>query len=200
MPQASSNVAAIIGMDPGSFSLGVAVLHFNIETLQIVSVEAWTLNGVKLAREYPWVVELHGDLEGRIHGMRERLFRTLMYFQPLLVASEAPFISKKFPQAGLVLTRVVSAVRHAVMQFDVWKTVDFIDPPTVKNAVGVKGNKGGKEGKDEMAKAVAKLVENGDIVYTGLTPLAELDEHSIDAIAVAYGRFMKWKSDLCLTS
>lgn len=190
MPTGSSNVIAIVGIDPGSFNMGVAVILFNIETLEIVSTQAWTLSGVKLGREERWTTELHGELEGRIAGMGNTLLEILRHFQPLLVASEAPFISKKFPQAGLVLTRVVSAIRLAVMQYDVWKSLDIIDPPSVKNAVGAAGN----APKEVMKEKVLQLPIN----YIGKTPLQELDEHSIDAIAVAYGRLMKWLGDLCL--
>lgn len=198
MPMGASPIVTIIGLDPGSYNLGVAVLHFNIETLQVVGVEAWTLKGDKLARQAPWVTDIHGDLEGRIQAILERFTITLNYFQPFLVASESPFINKKFPQAGLVLTRVVASVRQALMRHDVWKPLEFIDPPTVKNAVGVKGNRGGKEGKEDMKVAVSKLAIEGVLPYTGSVPLLELDEHSIDAIAVAYARLIRWLRELCL--
>lgn len=191
MPYGASPIICIVGIDPGSFNLGVCVIFFNVETLQIVSTSAWTLNGMKLGRNEVWTTELHGDLEGRILGMKEALSETLDYYQPLLVASEAPFISKKFPQAGLVLTRVLSAIRQAVMQYDVWKSLDIIDPPTVKNGVGAPGN-----APKEVVKE--KVINLPGLNYQGPVPIEQLDEHSIDAIAVAYGRLMKWLGDLCL--
>lgn len=193
MPPGSSPIVSIVGLDPGSFNLGVAVILFNVETLQIVSTEAWTLSGIKLAREYPWYTNIHGELDGRIYAMQESFSKTLAYYQPLLVASEAPFISKKFPQAGLVLTRVVSAVRQAVMRYDMWKSLDIVDPPTVKMAVGAPGN-----APKEVVKE--KVLQIPDLHYNGTVPLHLLDEHSIDAIAVAYGRFRKLLEELCLTS
>ena len=191
MPETSSNVAVIVGLDPGSFKLGVSVLCFDLVTYQIISTEAWTLDGVKLARDNPWVTEIHGELEGRLFAMRDALSTTLHYFQPLLVASEAPFISKKFPQAGLVLTRVVSAVRQAVMRYDVWKSLDIVDPPTVKMAVGAPGN-----APKEVVKEKVMLLPG--LNYIGTVPLGSLDEHSIDALAVSYGRYRKLLEELCL--
>jgi Holliday junction resolvasome RuvABC endonuclease subunit len=193
MPPDTPQVATIVGLDPGSFNLGVAVLQFDLVTYEIVSTQAWTLDGVKLARQFPWITQMYGDLEGRIYAMADALSRTLAYFQPLLVASEAPFISKKFPQAGLVLTRVVAAIRRCVMQFDFWKTLDIVDPPTVKMMVGAPGN-----APKEVIKEKVLLLPG--LNYIGTVPLDQLDEHSIDALAVAYGRYRKLLEDLCLTS
>jgi len=190
MPHGSSNIVTIIGIDPGSFNMGVAVIFFNVDTLEIVATRAWTLSGVKLGRKQSWITDTHGDLEGRITGMGETLLEILQHFQPVLVCSESPFISKKFPQAGLVLTRVVSAIRQAVQRYDIWKTLDIIDPPSVKNAVGAAGN----APKEVMKEKVMQL----PIFYDGNTPMHLLDEHSIDAIAVAYGRLQNWLRDLCL--
>ena len=54
---------------------------------------------------------------------------------------------------------------------------------TAKKAVGAPGN----ADKDKMKECVIK---NYGYFYHGDTPVDELDEHSIDAIAVAYSNFL----------
>ncbi len=192
MPEASSSIASIIGIDPGSHALGVSVLKFDIRTLEIVSIEAWTLIGKKLVGKDDWVTGVFGERDGRVFALQEELLEIFQYYQPLMIASESPFINSKFPQAGLALTVVVSGIRHAVMQFDVWKPLYLIDPPSVKIAVGAPGN-----APKEVVKE--KIIQLG-LNYVGPTPLSELDEHSIDASAVAVCRFKKMLEELCLRS
>ena len=47
-------------------------------------------------------------------------------------------------------------------------------------------------------KNFSSLIKLTDLNYNGFIPLANLDEHAIDAIAVAYGCFNQMKSNLCL--
>lgn len=193
MPPDSSQVVTIIGIDPGSHCLGVAALSFDVRTLQIAATDAWTLIGKKLAGKHGWMTDLHGERNGRVHALEQELLRIFQYYQPLEIASESPFINSKFPQAGLALTVVVCGIRQAVMQYDLWKELYLIDPPTVKMAVGAPGN-----APKEIVKE--KLMQLPGLNYIGSTPLAFLDEHSIDALAVAYCRFRLLLEKLCLSS
>lgn len=195
MPYGASPVVALVGVDPGSDTLGFAVLRFNIETLAIVSVEARTLKGAKAAKG-SWVSEVHGDRLGRIESHRETLFHLFQQIQPIDVASESPFFNRLHPGAYGPLMETIAAIRYALMAHDAWKDLRMIDPPTVKNAVGVKGNKGGKEGKALMYEAVMRLAPS--LNYCGPLPIQYLDEHSIDAIAVAYSRYRTLLEELCL--
>lgn len=60
-------------------------------------------------------------------------------------------------------------------------TINGIDPSSVKNAVGAKGN----AKKEVMAEQLLTL-EN---ILLSDRPLRELDEHSVDAVAVAYSAY-----------
>ncbi len=192
MPQNSTPLVSIVAFDPGSQMFGVAVLDFNIETLEIVSTEAWTLNAAKLAGKNTWIEELEGNKASRLHALHIALVRLFNYVQPLEIASESPFINQKFPQAGLVLTEVITTIRTAVRQHDVWKVLELIDPPTIKMAVGAPGN----ANKDVMKEKILSLIPQ--LNYSGEVPPEQLDEHSIDAIAVAYCRYKTLLEKLCL--
>jgi Holliday junction resolvasome RuvABC endonuclease subunit len=193
MPPDSSQVVSIIGIDPGSHCLGVGVLKIDITTLKIVSSDAWTLVGKRLVGKNDWTTSIHGERNGRVYALEQELLRIFRYFQPLEIASESPFINSKFPQAGLALTVVVCGIRQAVMQYDVWRELHLIDPPTVKMAVGAAGN-----APKEVVKEKIMLLPN--LNYIGTVPLSQLDEHSIDALAVAFARFRLLMEKLCLCS
>ena len=70
-------------------------------------------------------------------------------------------------------------VKYAVYDWDSTVPVVFIDPPTVKKAFKAAGNK-----KEQMSEALSKLAE---LQFPGTE---NLDEHSVDALAVAYGRLL----------
>lgn len=190
MPADASPILPIVGIDPGSVSLGVGVIWFNIDTNCIEMTEAKTYNGEKLGRG-SWITERSGDRAGRIAGLKDNLLRIFNIVQPVVIASESPFFNQRRPQAYGALTEVVCAIREAVEDYDRWKHLQLIDPPTVKNAVGAKGNAGKEEVKE-------KLLGLPHINYQGEVPLYALDEHSVDAIAVAYCQLLRLMEQLCL--
>jgi Holliday junction resolvasome RuvABC endonuclease subunit len=183
-PRGSSPIVAIIGIDPGSTHLGVAVLKFNTLTSEIVHTEAWTLDGGRLKGKNNWLEEIHGARTARIEAMGRELLNTFYHYQPVGVASESPFINSKFPMSGLVLTEVLSEIRNAVMDYDSWQQLHMVPPSSVKNAVSAPGN----ANKEVMKEKVAAIPI---LNYAGNVPLKYLDEHSIDAIAVVFSLYRK---------
>lgn len=194
MPADAGSCVTIIGIDPGSDTLGVWVLWIDLATEEIVRSEAFTLKGAREGRG-SFATEIHGDRHGRIESHRANLLEIFRHYNPLSIAVESPFMSRRMPSAYGALVEVGSAIRRAAFQFDPWRTLTLIDPPTVKRAVGVAGKSGGPEGKKLMLSAVTALDE---LLYAGEIPLLCLDEHSIDALAVAYCHFIRFREDLCL--
>lgn len=78
-------------------------------------------------------------------------------------------------------------LRQSVMQYDQWLPYYMVDPPTVKKAVGAKGN----ADKEEVKRQLLLIPE---IVEKSLVDLSTLDEHSIDAIAVGYFLLNRYRS------
>jgi Holliday junction resolvasome RuvABC endonuclease subunit len=196
LPDGAAHIATVVGIDPGSDTLGVGVLYFDLDALEIVGSEAFTLNGTRQGRG-TFATEIHGDRLGRIESHREALLQVFRYFEPISIASESPFMSRRMPAAYGALTEVVCAIRHAAMQYDAWKPLKMIDPPTVKRAVGVSGKTGGPEGKKLMLTALLAMPPT-ELRYCGDVPMESLDEHSIDALAVAYCHLTQLLEELCL--
>jgi Holliday junction resolvasome RuvABC endonuclease subunit len=195
LPEGSDSTMTMIGIDPGTDTIGIAELELDIVTLKIVSSQSRTLSGAKLAREgtktSPWVTMIHGKRFARIHALVQALLWFFRSRRPFRISSESPFINKRFPQAGLALTEAVFAFRLAVWEYDPWMEFGQIDPPSAKNAIGAKGN----AKKEEVRDA---LLEYPDLNYIGTTPLEDLDEHSRDALAVVICDYQQMLEQLCL--
>lgn len=180
MPIGSSSLVKVIGLDPGSNTFGVSVLTIDTDSLHIVNSDAFTLVGSKISSNSYWVEEIYGGRVNRILALENALLEIFNYHQPLIIASESPFINAAFPQAGVALTEVMCSIRRAVMQHDIYKQLHLIPPSSLKNAIGAIGN----AGKDVMKEKIIQL--SNQFSYTGNIPIALLDEHSIDALAVGY--------------
>lgn len=181
MPQGASGRATILGIDPGTETLGIAMLEFDVQSMQILGAEARTFKGSKL-NQSEWLEESQGARFARIHAHCDNFEWILQRAQPTYVASESPFFSRAHPQAYGALTEIVYGMRLTLFRHDPWMVVQYIDPPTVKNAVGAKGN----ADKHVIKQCLLKLP---NLNYAGRIPLESLDEHSIDALAVCYAHY-----------
>jgi Holliday junction resolvasome RuvABC endonuclease subunit len=182
LPANSASTATIVGIDPGSSTLGFAVIEFDIETMTIVKTNASTYAGVKLMRKDSWAIERHGERFARINAHKENLVSLFRLHNPIQIVCEGAFYNPRRPNAFEVLIEVRIAIKQAILEYDPWRTIRLIDPPTVKRAVNVKGNA------DKLVVRDGVLAIK-ELNYSGDTSIEDLDEHSIDAIAVAYAFF-----------
>jgi hypothetical protein len=181
IPHGSPSIASVIGLDPGTDTLGCTALRFNIDTLEIDSWFAHTFKGKRMGR-HSWVTEVHGEKYGRIDALGQILRRVYSEECPIAIGSESPFFSHLHPGSYRPLVEILTEIRMSVKDFDSWYSLYEVDPPTVKNTVGVKGNKGGKEGKAIMLQAVLNCPE---LMTTATQDVSQLDEHEIDSAVVA---------------
>ena len=173
----------IVGIDPGTDTLGAAALDVDLATRRVALLEVVTFSGSQMARAYPYISHVHGDRTARLRSHEENLYGYFHYLQPHNVICESPFLGR-FPQAFAALTECVSYIRRAVWRYDPMMPLYLVDPPTVKLLVGVKGK--GKTKED---------VKQGLLRFQGLEnpsniDISSLDEHSVDAIVVALTRAM----------
>jgi len=180
-----SPYASIVGVDPGTDTLGLSSIYFDPVTLRIEKSYALTLVGSK-CRINEHLVNIHSHRFARLAALEENIVGFLLYHQPIAVVCESPFFNAKRPQAYGALTEATNMIRHAVWRYDQECELNMIDPPSVKRAVGAKGN----ADKKDMMKAVCALP---DLRYIGLPLLSELDEHSIDALAVSYSKLSAYR-------
>lgn len=174
----------IMGIDPGTDTLGVSVLDAFLHSNTICLVYSTTFHGSQMANQYRYLANVHGDKVARLKAHEDNLYYLLSLYQPHEVISEAPYMGR-FPAAYGALVQCMDSIRAAVIRYDAALPLLTADPPTVKNAVGVGGRNGDKT---MMASSIAQMILNNTILNPNGLNIALLDEHSIDSIAVAYVR------------
>ena len=177
--------ACIVGIDPGSETLGVCLLFFNVITMQITRIVPRTYIGSRLPAE-PMLCILHSDRVSRIKSHENNLLNLMIEHNPVAIASEAPFYNPRRPNAYGALVEVICAIRNAVIHYSDTVKLYHIPPSNVKRAIGAKGN----ADKDIVKYHVGCIPE---IVNSLIVPLSILDEHSVDAMAVAYYQFLSYR-------
>lgn len=179
----SDKVANIIGIDPGSQTLGLSVLSFDVTSMQIVQTQAQTFQGDRLPYFDEHVAKVHGERLARIYAHRQNLLNILLHYRPVSVACESPFFNARRPNAFAALLEVMNEVRNAVIQYNPYMQLITIDPPTVKKAVGAAGNA------DKVGVLAALIKKQDELRFTEISVPGLLDEHSVDATAVSYCRY-----------
>ena len=169
----------LIGIDPGTDKLGFAYFKVQIETLEILESQAMTFTATKMVRDDSWLALMHSYRTARIAKLKEVLLKKFNNLQPSVIACESPFFNPRRPGAFQPLVEILDAIKNTVIDYSVWQPLFMIDPSSIKNSVKAPGN----ADKDKMKVCVLAL---DDLKYSGDTPLDQLDEHSIDALAVCY--------------
>jgi Holliday junction resolvasome RuvABC endonuclease subunit len=182
----------IVGLDPGTNTFGIAKLVFSNRTGEIISTEARTLVGERLPGRDLWLAEQHGEMYSRVSAISDELVSLLNDVQPDYVATESPFFNSLRPYAYGTLMTTMTFIRQAVTRYSSWCQLHLLPPSCVKLAVQA----GSSAKKDAVREAVLALP---DLKYeSSANTLDTLDEHSIDAIAVAYGLYKQIGEERCL--
>lgn len=180
LPEGDS-IYRLTSIDPGTTTMGIALFEIDLKERYATVGSAFTYNASYALENYPGLAECHGDRNARLFAQRDFLRGLFYQFQPHGVISEAPFMGR-FPQAYAALVECVQIIRSAVIEYDPLMPLQTVDPPTAKNAVGVKARGSQKE---EVAEAVCRLP--GIHFMDGVSPY-DFDEHTADAVAVGYYR------------
>lgn len=171
----------VIGIDPGTETLGVCIMDIDLNTGIILGTRANTFVGSKLPFYDKQIATYVSPKTARLKAHEENLYSLFTFERPLIVASEFPFFNPRMPHAYGPLVETINTINVALSRYDSCNKLYGIDPSSVKNAVGAKGN----AKKEVMAEQLLTL-EN---ILLSDSPLRELDEHSVDAVAVAYSAY-----------
>lgn len=179
----------VVGIDPGTESLGFSVLDLYLSSGEIEVIHSETILAQKILGDYKVEERVHGSRTARLMALEDRLFIYFEQFEPHAICAESPFLSR-FPMTFAALTECVSYVRRAVCRYDRYKPLELVDPPTAKKAVGMTVKRGIT--KDDVTAAVKKL----PIRYKEGINVDELDEHEIDSIAIAYYQALIFRNQI----
>jgi Holliday junction resolvasome RuvABC endonuclease subunit len=180
-PQDANEEVTLLSLDPGSETMGICILKYLPSTKTITHADAFTVYGSKLCKNVV-SVDLRDHVLLRINAHKENLINVLLSERPDEVIAESSFFNPRRPHAYGVLIQVMDAIRAAAHVYEPYMQVHLIPPSCVKIAVGAKSG----DDKNPVRTAVLDLP---DLNYDGDIPIDKLDEHSIDALAVAYAKF-----------
>lgn len=174
----------VLGIDPGSAHLGVAVYTLDLKTKEIVSVNAFTIDALKSKYFNKQEVKLFGEKIVRIRSMVSEMQEVLHEYRPGLVVFESPFFNRFTPSAYGALKELLIALKLSLLDYNQSIPMADVDPPSAKKAIGAKGN----AKKEDMTDALKLHVKKQGIPL--LVEIDDLDEHSIDACAIGYWALM----------
>lgn len=173
------------GIDPGSHHVGLCAMTIAWEDLSIVAIEAQTYDSpIHLGICEP---KAPMDRWDRIAHQQQRLVRALVHYQPWIVCCESPFYNRFRPGAYGALVECVAAIREAARQYDPTVRFTLYEPAVVKKTVGATAH-GTKQAVKDRLSTIDEVTRHVEVLEW-----ASYDEHSLDAIAVAYTHLLKMR-------
>ena len=183
----------ILGIDPGTDTIGFSIIEVEIDTLKVIKALAWTETISRYVDEEDLQVVIHNPKFTRLNIIADKLKLIFEIFNPIVVACEAPFYNRLKPSAYAPLVETVFVINKAIHTWDSYKPLYVIDPPSVKIAVGAKSRADkskGEDNKDIVKKAISSIEELKSLNFD------LLDSHSTDACAVAYCQLSRLRESL----
>lgn len=184
-PQNKSRCATICGIDPGSLHLGFCVFRFDIETFEIFSIESTTIAPEKLVRDDDPIGLTHNGRVQRITALKVRLHELFSYYDPSVICCESSFYNRFRPSAFGVLMECITAIRFSAIAYNPYVPMRTHEPSIIKKTIGAHATKGGKDAIKVALKKIPDVMKALD--YQSID---HLDDHAIDAIAVAYTEYL----------
>lgn len=170
----------IVGVDPGTDTLGWCLLEVNPMLATIRYVASQTLEAARATRHLKEQSEIVGGRFTRLQYLEDAMLNVFGQNTPDVVICESPFYNRRRPQAFESLVECKFTLAKALFRYSRWLPLESVSPASAKQSVGVvaKGST-----KQDVSKALLKIFPNA--------PIANMDEHSVDAMAVAYYRALQ---------
>lgn len=168
----------ILGIDPGTDTLGVSLLGFDLSDHSLTLHEARTYRASDRLDPFSITALSHGERYARMTLLCQALADLMERTRPHAIISEAPFLGR-FPQSFEALVQCVNMIRTTVYQYNPAFALETVDPPSAKKAVGAVVS--GPDKKESVRQAILRL----PIACAPGVHLGALDEHTIDSLAVA---------------
>lgn len=179
IPHDGDGIVKFVGFDPGTSFPGVGLIHYDVESKAIVRASAVCLNLEKMAKRSP-----HFDYQ-TLRFLKLQAFRMFQRDlfkkeRPMSIASEHPYINPRMPGAVIPLAECLYMTEEEVHRYNPYMHLERIDPSSIKNSVGVKGNSGDKHA---MTEAIKKIPEIMDVLVGDID---SMDNNAVDSLAVTY--------------
>lgn len=169
-------------IDPGSDTLGLAVMDYYIPDRTLTVIDLTTLHASKQIKDHPMLVEYHGEKFARLWVIGQILTHYIDHYQPDGFISESPFLGK-FAASFRALVECMLVIEQRVIAYTAHIPLETVDPVRAKQAVGIKAKGSTKE---DVANAV--IAELRIQFAEGIARLGRT-EHEYDACAVGFYKF-----------
>lgn len=177
----------IMGIDPGSRNLGIAIFYIDIYTLDILEIIPIPIS----LNKYNIYANNRNGLTSRLFYLRQEFTDILMAYSPVAISIESGFINPRMPGAVIPLASAITIMSSVIMQYDFETSIIDYPPSIIKKAVGADphGNK------SPVFNALSKNKEISNIINLDL-----LTEHCVDSIAIAYTMLIEIRKEgtICL--
>jgi len=200
---ASHKTIRVLGIDPGTDTLGAVAFDFSLESEIPHLVFAQTVTAHQFVKTRFDLIRYHGPRFARLIVLREFIAAVVKTYCPHFVGVESPFL-RDSPTAFAALTEAFLVIRQGLVEVDTSIPLLAFDPMRAKCAVGAASptetvvKKRGKRikkvkihSKTTVREAVLKLAKEKAFTWDEHVDLEALDEHSIDAIAVCFALMAK---------
>lgn len=167
----------LVGIDPGTRYLGYSRMMIDSGN-RILSVDSETIVAERSVWYDRQMSMVCGDSVARIYSYRSELLQRFTRDRPTLIACESPFFHRLHPGSYGPLVETFAMIREVVWQYDSHLVLAGVPPMVVKKSIGARSN----ATKEEMTEALIQYPLLKGVLSKGY--IAELDEHSVDAIAV----------------
>ena len=168
----------VLSIDPGSYNTGFAYWTWDFKEQVFDLHNSFTLKFPDSDSRYNAVRHVSTDRIARLHHLNDSLEDILAEFKPHVVVAESNYMGK-FADAFATLVECVAVSRNVLYRYDPTMPLLMVDPPSAKKAAGIIGK---SKDKLDVTRALAKRT---DIRWHDVK-LLELDEHSVDAVAIGY--------------
>lgn len=168
-----------LSLDPGSRTLGLAILEYDFDTGLLHVLYTVCLDTDQGLKNLRYMEDSIGSRQVRLKIIGDFLRNQIEEWMPSFFIMETPYMGG-YAQAFKVLVEVMRTIEMAVLEYSGVIPLYKIDPSSVKKMIGVKGNCGDK---DLMLAAVKEIK---DLTLATGVDLDLITEHEVDAIAVGH--------------
>lgn len=180
-----------LGIDPGSFNLGYAVLDASLDKFnddRIISRigDMGYLSVEQVSRWYNDNWYQREERHRRLKAAAEFAVGLVETYRPDIVILEDAYLNRRQPTSYRSLSEGLIYLTEAIWDYDDSITLITIEAMRAKKAVGCKPKRG-----DDQKKIVKDaIIKHPDII---LSPdFHEMAEHAVDAVALAQWGINEW--------
>jgi len=164
----------LLGVDPGSTTIGVAIFDIDDYKLTINNITTLTLNYSK-----PLKPIFSNHITDKMFRLEQDIKTIVKEENIFWLAIEAGYISRAQPSAFGPLSKSMITIHRAFIEASNSYNITEYSPSIMKSVLQTKSNH-----KDDMLKAVKKIKELKPFINDNQT------EHEIDAIAIGYTKLL----------